>query len=126
MKISDRSADSLVFKQYISELCEFISAVFILELYSINVFAIFAGGGSRKGSRSNTPTIVEEVVNDHSPTQQPEEERPQNAGDTQRTQPTVIEPVDLELPGFNIDDFLGDIIGYPGEWIGNISVYIRC
>lgn len=76
-----------------------------------------AGGGSRKGSRSNTPTIVEEVVVEHtSPKPQKEEEEAQNAGDTQRTQPTVIEPVDQELPGFNIDDFLGDIIGYPSEF----------
>lgn len=58
---------------------------------------------------------MEEVEDEKSPKSQ-EEEGAQTAGDTQRTQPTVIEPVDQELPGFNIDDFLGDIIGYPSEY----------
>lgn len=91
------------------------------------------GGGSRKGSRSNTPIIIEETtVGTKSPQQQQEHPQHQphahqphsqqqqqqdvpNGGDVMhRTQPTVIEPMDPDLPGFNIDDFIGDIIGYPG------------
>lgn len=34
----------------------------------------------------------------------------------QRMQPTVVEPAGEEdTPSFNIDDFLGDIIGFPGK-----------
>lgn len=75
---------------------------------------IFAGGGSRKGSRSTTP-IIEEESTSKSPKLQQEEPTHLKDDDRQRTQPTVIEPVEQELPGFNIDDFLGDIIGYPGK-----------
>ncbi|XP_042204566.1 uncharacterized protein LOC121854170 isoform X3 [Homarus americanus] len=79
-------------------------------------------GGSRKGSRSNTPVIVEDVVNSRSPKLQQEEHEVQNVGDMNQhqPQPTVIEPVDQELPGFNIDDYLGDIIGYPSKEIGSV------
>lgn len=74
----------------------------------------FSGGGSRKGSRSSTPVIVEESAS-KSPKLQQEEATSLKEDERQRTQPTVIEPVEQELPGFNIDDFLGDIIGYPGK-----------
>lgn len=37
----------------------------------------------------------------------------------QRMQPTVVEPAGEEdAPSFNIDDFLGDIIGFPGKLMG--------
>ena len=75
---------------------------------------IFAGGGSRRGSRSSTPVIVEESAS-KSPKLQQEEPKRIEENVRQQTQPTVIEPVEQELPGFNIDDFLGDIIGYPGK-----------
>lgn len=75
---------------------------------------IFAGAGSRKGSRSSTP-IIEEEPTSKSPKLQQEEPSCLKDDDRQRTQPTVVEPVEQELPGFNIDDFLGDIIGYPGK-----------
>ncbi|KAK3854978.1 hypothetical protein Pcinc_038591, partial [Petrolisthes cinctipes] len=75
------------------------------------------GGGSRKGSRSNTPTIPEETTTTTQTTTT-------TTTTTLRIQPTVVEPIvnttaaavdpDL-LPGFNIDDFIGEIIGYPEE-----------
>ena len=76
----------------------------------------FAGGASRRGSRSSTPIIVEESAN-KSPKLQQEEPEIVNEKFRQQKQPTVIEPMEQDLPGFNIDDFLGDIIGYPGKAI---------
>ncbi|XP_069943240.1 uncharacterized protein [Cherax quadricarinatus] len=71
------------------------------------------GGGSRKGSRCNTPVIIEEVSNNKSQKLLTEEQEMQNVGDIHlQTRSPFIESVDNEQPSFNIDDFIGDIIGY--------------
>ncbi|XP_066968458.1 eukaryotic translation initiation factor 4E transporter-like [Macrobrachium rosenbergii] len=85
------------------------------------------GGGSRKSSRSNTPVIIEETVDRKSPKE--EENDHQNADEEreqlqpQWTKPMVVEPTnDQEMPDFNIDEFLEDIIGFQGEW----KMVLRC
>ncbi|XP_068242106.1 eukaryotic translation initiation factor 4E transporter-like isoform X2 [Palaemon carinicauda] len=76
-------------------------------------------GGSRKGSRSNTPVIIEESVDRKSPKEDQKDH--QNVNDERRqlqpqwTKPMVVEPTnDQEMPDFNIDEFLEDIIGFQG------------
>ncbi|CAL4059905.1 unnamed protein product, partial [Meganyctiphanes norvegica] len=86
-------------------------------------------GGSRKSSRSNTPVLmdgeknkqdmdVNQMKEQHQMQQlqlQRQQDDKHHHQQPPQQQPTVIEPVNDQDCGFNIDDFLGDIIGFPGH-----------
>ena len=104
----------------------------------------FIAGGSRKNSRSNTPVIPEEEeasknnakeennsgdsVNDESGKEQEQSSKnwcnkeenvslDHQASLTQQQQPIVVEPNEQDHLQFNIEYFLGNIIGFPGIFI---------